>query len=55
MLTKSHTGTWLPAWVPGSSLALAFILLFCAMVESAVSEYWGTHTNDRQTGLMAVC
>ena len=41
MLTKANTGTWLPAWVPETSLILAIVLLFCAMVESAVSRVIG--------------
>jgi MFS family permease len=37
MLTKSPTATWMPAWVPESTLILSFFLMFCSMVQSAVS------------------
>ncbi|ORX37914.1 general substrate transporter [Kockovaella imperatae] len=45
MLTKINTGTWLPAWVPQTSGILAFILLFCAMVESATNGFDGSLLN----------
>lgn len=36
MLRKTPTGTWLPAWVPESSITLSVLLMFCSMVQSAV-------------------
>lgn len=37
MLTSSPTGTWLPAWVPQHSGVVSILLLFCSIVQSAVS------------------
>jgi hypothetical protein len=37
MLVKIPSGTWLPSRVPESPSIIAILLLFCAMVESAVS------------------
>jgi len=36
MLVKIPSGTWLPSTVPESPSIIAILLLFCAMVESAV-------------------
>jgi hypothetical protein len=38
MLAPSPTGTLLPAYVPQSTRLLSVLLLFCAAVESAVSQ-----------------
>ena len=35
MLRKTPTGTWLPAYVPDSTLWLSVLLLCCSMVQSA--------------------
>lgn len=45
MLKKTPTGTWLPAYVPESSLVLAFLLLICSMVQSATGGYDGSMLN----------
>jgi hypothetical protein len=37
MLVNIPSGTWLPSRVPESPSIIAILLLFCAMVESAVS------------------
>jgi hypothetical protein len=37
MLKKTPTGTWMPAWVPESTLTLSWLLMVCSMVQSAVS------------------
>jgi hypothetical protein len=37
MLTRSPTATWMPAWVPKSTIFLSFLLMTCSMVQSAVS------------------
>ena len=36
MLTRSPTATWMPAWVPKSTIFLSFLLMTCSMVQSAV-------------------
>jgi hypothetical protein len=38
MLVKVPSGTWLPSRVPESPVLISILLLFCAMVESAVSH-----------------
>jgi MFS family permease len=45
MLRKTHTGTWLPAWVPESTLTLSFLLMVCSMVQSATNGYDGSMLN----------
>ena len=45
MLRKSPTGTWLPAWVPESSVTLAALLLICSTVQSATVGYDGSMLN----------
>ncbi|OAA62434.1 General substrate transporter [Niveomyces insectorum RCEF 264] len=45
MLVKTTTGTWMPAWVPESSVTLAVLLLFCSMVQSATGGYDGSMLN----------
>lgn len=37
MLQTSPTGTWMPAWVPESTLTLSVLLILCSVVQSAVS------------------
>jgi len=39
MPQKTFTGTWLPAWVPESSRILSVLLIVCAAVQSAVSNF----------------
>lgn len=38
MLRKSPTGTWLPAWVPESTVVLSCLLMICSIVNSTVSH-----------------
>ncbi|KAH8820741.1 putative hexose carrier protein [Xylogone sp. PMI_703] len=45
MLRKTKTGTWLPAWVPESTVTLAVLLMFCSMVQSATGGYDGSMLN----------
>ncbi|KAI1385596.1 putative hexose carrier protein [Hypoxylon trugodes] len=45
MLQRTFTGTWLPAWVPESTVALAFLLMFCSTVQSATGGYDGSMLN----------
>ena len=45
MLQKSPTGTWMPAWVPQSTLALSFLLMICSMVQSCTGGYDGSMLN----------
>ncbi|KAJ5606669.1 Lactose permease [Penicillium lagena] len=45
MLKRSATGTWLPAWVPESTLTLSFLLLICSIVQSATGGYDGSMLN----------
>ncbi|RFU26952.1 hypothetical protein B7463_g9392, partial [Scytalidium lignicola] len=45
MLKKSPTGTWMPAWVPESTVTLAALLIFCSMVQSATNGYDGSMLN----------
>ncbi|TAQ90664.1 hypothetical protein B7494_g967 [Chlorociboria aeruginascens] len=45
MLRKLQTGTWIPAWVPESTLTLSFLLIFCSMVQSATNGYDGSMMN----------
>lgn len=39
MLQRTKTGTWLPAWVPSSSVVLSILLIFCSMVQSATGNH----------------
>ena len=45
MLHKTPTGTWLPAYVPSSSLVLAILLLWCSVVQSTTGGYDGSMLN----------
>ncbi|KIW74547.1 hypothetical protein Z517_11317 [Fonsecaea pedrosoi CBS 271.37] len=45
MLQKTATGTWLPAWVPESTVTLSIFLIFCSMVQSATGGYDGSMLN----------
>ncbi|KAI1412008.1 putative hexose carrier protein [Hypoxylon sp. FL1857] len=45
MLKRTPTGTWLPAWVPESTLTLSFLLVFCSIVQSATGGYDGSMLN----------
>ncbi|KAI0015781.1 putative hexose carrier protein [Xylariomycetidae sp. FL0641] len=45
MLRKTQTGTWLPAWVPESTLLLAVLLMCCSIVQSATGGYDGSMLN----------
>ncbi|KAI0179770.1 putative hexose carrier protein [Hypoxylon sp. FL1284] len=44
-MLKTATGTWLPAWVPKSTLTLSFLLMFCSIVQSATGGYDGSMLN----------
>lgn len=44
-MLKTQTGTWLPAWVPQSTLTLSFLLMFCSIVQSATGGYDGSMLN----------
>ncbi|GAW26840.1 putative major facilitator superfamily general substrate transporter [Rosellinia necatrix] len=39
MLRKTATGTWLPAWVPESTLTLSVLLVLCSVVQSITLGY----------------
>ncbi|KAI1339662.1 putative hexose carrier protein [Xylariaceae sp. FL0016] len=45
MLKRSPTGTWLPAWVPESTLVVSFCLMFCSIVQSSTGGYDGSMLN----------
>ncbi|KAL1593889.1 hypothetical protein SLS60_010622 [Paraconiothyrium brasiliense] len=45
MLRKSPTGTWLPAWVPDSTMTLAVLLMLCSVVQSTTGGYDGSMLN----------
>ncbi|KAJ9601937.1 hypothetical protein H2200_013496 [Cladophialophora chaetospira] len=45
MLQKTPTGTWLPAWVPESTMTLSVLLILCSMVQSATGGYDGSMLN----------
>ncbi|KAI0010673.1 putative hexose carrier protein [Xylariaceae sp. FL0662B] len=45
MLKRTPTATWLPAWVPESTLTLSFLLMFCSIVQSATGGYDGSMLN----------
>ncbi|KAH8900708.1 putative sugar transporter [Thozetella sp. PMI_491] len=45
MLTKTFTGTWLPAWVPESTNWLSALLILCSMVQSTTWGYDGSMMN----------
>ncbi|KAH9905811.1 putative hexose carrier protein [Xylariomycetidae sp. FL2044] len=45
MLRKSPTGTWLPAWVPESSMIVSMLLLLCSIAQSATGGYDGSMLN----------
>ena len=36
MLKRVTTGTWLPAWVPQTTMPLSILLMACSIVQSAV-------------------
>lgn len=36
MLKRTVTGTWMPAWVPESTLSLSLLLMICSIVQSTV-------------------
>ncbi|TVY49341.1 Lactose permease [Lachnellula occidentalis] len=45
MLAKAQTGTWMPAWVPESTIVLSFLLMICAAVQSSTGGYDGSMLN----------
>ncbi|KAI4597263.1 hypothetical protein KJ359_004776 [Pestalotiopsis sp. 9143b] len=45
MLRKSPTGTWLPAWVPESTVVLSCLLMICSIVNSTTNGYDGSMLN----------
>ncbi|OTB00599.1 hypothetical protein M426DRAFT_75679 [Hypoxylon sp. CI-4A] len=45
MLKRTPTGTWLPAYVPESTLVLSFLLMFCSIVQSSTGGYDGSMLN----------
>ncbi|KAI1372172.1 putative hexose carrier protein [Hypoxylon crocopeplum] len=45
MLKQTFTGTWLPAWVPESTLTVSFLLVICSIVQSATGGYDGSMLN----------
>ncbi|OJJ45259.1 hypothetical protein ASPZODRAFT_119430 [Penicilliopsis zonata CBS 506.65] len=45
MLKKTPTGTWMPAWVPETTVPLACLLLVCSMVQSSTGGYDGSMLN----------
>ncbi|KAK6073296.1 hypothetical protein SCUP515_06908 [Seiridium cupressi] len=45
MLKKSPTGTWLPAWVPESTVILSCLLMICSVVNSTTGGYDGSMLN----------
>lgn len=45
MLYKSVTGTWLPAWVPESTVTLSALLMICSIVQSTTAGYDGSMLN----------
>lgn len=45
MLRKTGTGTWLPAWVPESTITLSVLLMLCSIVQSTTGGYDGSMLN----------
>ncbi|CAK3973415.1 hexose carrier [Lecanosticta acicola] len=45
MLQRTATGTWMPAWVPESTVTLSVLLLICSMVQSCTGGYDGSMLN----------
>ncbi|ROW07204.1 hypothetical protein VMCG_03945 [Cytospora schulzeri] len=45
MLQSSPTGTWMPAWVPESTVTLSVLLILCSVVQSATGGYDGSMLN----------
>ncbi|CAN8105237.1 unnamed protein product [Discula destructiva] len=45
MLTKSDTGTWMPAWVPESTSGLSVLLILCSIMQSSTVGYDGSMLN----------
>ncbi|CAJ2509069.1 Uu.00g140950.m01.CDS01 [Anthostomella pinea] len=45
MLQKTQTGTWLPAWVPQSTVTVSVLLVLCSIVQSATGGYDGSMLN----------
>ncbi|OTA55848.1 putative hexose carrier protein [Hypoxylon sp. EC38] len=45
MLKRTQTGTWLPAWVPESTVMVSILLMFCSIVQSATGGYDGSMLN----------
>ncbi|KAK0299556.1 hypothetical protein LTS00_002001 [Friedmanniomyces endolithicus] len=45
MLQKTPTGTWLPAWVPESTVTLSVLLILCSTVQSCTGGYDGSMLN----------
>lgn len=45
MLRKTATGTWLPAWVPESTVTLSCLLMVCSIVQSSTGGYDGSMLN----------
>ena len=45
MLHHTPSGTWLPSYVPGSSIVLSILLLWCSVVQSSTGGYDGSMLN----------
>ena len=45
MLHHTPSGTWLPSYVPGSSIVLSVLLLWCSVVQSSTGGYDGSMLN----------
>ncbi|KAI0870055.1 putative hexose carrier protein [Hypoxylon argillaceum] len=45
MLRKTPTGTWLPAWIPESTVTLSVLLVLCSAVQSTTMGYDGSMLN----------
>lgn len=61
MLRRTPTRTWMPAWVPESSVVLSVLLMLCSVVQSCVrnevSSFVGIYGTDgyRLVATMAPC
>ncbi|KAK0353842.1 hypothetical protein LTR91_009230 [Friedmanniomyces endolithicus] len=50
MLQKTPTGTWLPAWVPESTVTLSVLLILCSTVQSCYNAFATSTLTHRKTG-----
>ncbi|PHH70205.1 hypothetical protein CDD82_7266 [Ophiocordyceps australis] len=45
MLQRMESGTWLPSWVPESTVSICMVLMLCSVVQSTTNGYDGSMLN----------